>query len=112
LDNGVKSIEHGQLADEESVRKMADVGAWWSLQPFLDDEDSNPKPTEKQRREQRAIAEGTLRAFELGQKFNVNAAMGLARVARRTSTSTVKRSARGGSSTPTPTSSPPTPPPW
>jgi imidazolonepropionase-like amidohydrolase len=31
---GVRSIEHGQLADEESVRMMADAGVVWSLQPF------------------------------------------------------------------------------
>ncbi|WP_163602764.1 amidohydrolase family protein, partial [Klebsiella pneumoniae] len=38
---GVKSIEHGQLADEETVRRIADAGAWWSIQPFLADEDAN-----------------------------------------------------------------------
>ena len=27
---GVKSIEHGQLADEEAARMMAGEGAWWS----------------------------------------------------------------------------------
>ncbi|MGO2880976.1 MAG: amidohydrolase family protein, partial [Halomonas sp.] len=32
---GVRSIEHGQLADEETVRMMAGEDVWWSLQPFL-----------------------------------------------------------------------------
>ena len=32
---GVKCIEHGQLADEASVRMMRDEGVWWSLQPFF-----------------------------------------------------------------------------
>ena len=36
----MKCIEHGQLADEASVRMMRDEGVWWSLQPFLQDEDS------------------------------------------------------------------------
>ncbi|MDR8396613.1 amidohydrolase family protein [Paraburkholderia sp. USG1] len=76
LSCGVKSIEHGQLADEETVRRIADAGAWWSLQPFLADEDANPKATEAQRLQQKAIAEGTVRAFELGQKHNVNMAWG------------------------------------
>lgn len=31
---GVKSIEHGQLADEDPVRMMTDTGAWWSTQPL------------------------------------------------------------------------------
>jgi imidazolonepropionase-like amidohydrolase len=38
---GVKCIDHGQLADEASAKLMADKGIWWSLQPFLDDEDAN-----------------------------------------------------------------------
>ena len=38
---GVKCIEHGQLADEASVRMMRDEGVWWSLQPFLQDVDRN-----------------------------------------------------------------------
>ena len=41
---GVKCIEHGQLADEASVRLMRDQDVWWSLQPFLQDEDSNAYP--------------------------------------------------------------------
>ena len=40
---GVKCIDHGQLADEATARLMAENGIWWSLQPFLDDEDANPK---------------------------------------------------------------------
>lgn len=40
---GVKSIEHGQLADEDTVKRMADAGAWWSIQPFLADESGGAK---------------------------------------------------------------------
>lgn len=73
---GVKSIEHGQLADEETVQRIADAGAWWSLQPFLADEDSNPKSSPEQQAQQEAIAQGTARAFELGQKHKVYMAWG------------------------------------
>jgi len=73
---GVKSIEHGQLADEETVRRMADAGAWWSIQPFLADEDSNTYPSPEQRMQQQAIAEGTARAVELGRKHEVRMALG------------------------------------
>jgi imidazolonepropionase-like amidohydrolase len=76
IDNGVKCIEHGQLADEDAVRKMADTGTWWSIQPFLADEDSNPKQDPVQRQQQQDIAEGTMRAFELGQKHKVRMAWG------------------------------------
>ncbi len=41
---GVKCIEHGHLADEATAQLMAEKGIWWSLQPFLDDEDVIPLP--------------------------------------------------------------------
>ncbi len=76
LSNGVRCIEHGQLADEEAVRQMADTGAWWSIQPFLADDDSNPKSLPEQRAMQELIAEGTVRAFDLGRDFKVKMAWG------------------------------------
>ncbi len=76
LAGGVRSIEHGQLADEEAARQMADMGAWWSIQPFLADEDSNMYPNPLQREQQKLIAEGTVRAVELGKKFDVKMALG------------------------------------
>lgn len=73
---GVKSIEHGQLADENTVKRMADVDAWWSIQPFLADEDSNAYPSPEQQAQQQKIAEGTARAVELGRKHKVKIALG------------------------------------
>ncbi len=73
---GVRSIEHGQLADEETVRMMADNGVWWSLQPFLADEDSNAYSDPRQVAKQREVAEGTIRAFELARRHRVNFAFG------------------------------------
>jgi len=68
---GVKCIEHGQLVDEDTVRLMADEGVAWSLQPFLYDQDANPKPLELQRRQQQMIAEGSLRAYEWADTHGV-----------------------------------------
>ena len=34
---GVQSIEHGQLADEETVKQMADARCMVGIQPFLAD---------------------------------------------------------------------------
>lgn len=73
---GVKSIEHGQLADDETARRIADSGAWWSIQPFLADEDANSYPLPEQREQQRRIAEGTARAVELGRRYGVKMALG------------------------------------
>ena len=73
---GVKSIEHGQLADEETVRMMAGEGIWWSLQPFLADEDANIKEDPFGRAKQLEVARGTERAYELVQRFRVKTAWG------------------------------------
>ncbi len=73
---GIKSIEHGQLADEDTVKRMADADAWWSIQPFLADEDANTYAAAEQRAAQEQIAEGTARAVELGRKHKVKMALG------------------------------------
>jgi len=76
LQAGVKSIEHGQLADEDTVKLMADAGAWWSIQPFLADEDANPKTDPRQIAKQEEVARGTERAFGLSKRFPVKMAFG------------------------------------
>jgi imidazolonepropionase-like amidohydrolase len=75
IESGVKCIEHGQLADEEVVKLMAAKGVWWSLQPFLDDEYSNPK-TGESRKKQLLVSEGTDRAYALAKKHKVRTAWG------------------------------------
>jgi len=72
---GVRSIEHGQLADEETVRIMAGEGVWWSLQPFFADEDAN-KHDALGTAKQRQVAEGTARSYEMAKKFGVKTAWG------------------------------------
>jgi imidazolonepropionase-like amidohydrolase len=73
---GVRSIEHGQLADVESIRLMREEGAWWSIQPFLQDEDSNPRADPIQQAKGEEVARGTVRAFEIGRAEGVNMAFG------------------------------------
>lgn len=73
---GVKSIEHGQLADEDTAKRMADADAWWSIQPFLADEDANTYASPQQRADQQKIAEGTVRAIEFGRTHKVKIALG------------------------------------
>lgn len=76
LDAGVKSIEHGQLADEDTVRLIVDKDAWWSIQPFLMDEDANQYTSPKSVAAQKAVSEGTIRAFALAEKHKANWAFG------------------------------------
>lgn len=74
---GVKVIDHGQLADEDTARLMAAEGVWWSIQPFLDDEDANPHPEgSPNRAKQIEMTSGTERAFELARKHKVKLAFG------------------------------------
>jgi len=73
---GVACIEHGQLADEETVRMMAGEGTWWSLQPFLADEDANVKTEPLQRAQQQEVAEGTVRAYGMMRDHDVRSAFG------------------------------------
>ncbi|MBS7698153.1 amidohydrolase family protein [Chelatococcus sp. YT9] len=76
IDCGVKCIEHGQLADEDTVRRIADTGTWWSLQPFLKDEDANVHPDPRQGAEQEFIAQGTVRAYEWAKNYKAKVAWG------------------------------------
>jgi imidazolonepropionase-like amidohydrolase len=73
---GVKCIEHGHLIDEPTVRVMAENGIWWSLQPFLDDDDAIPLPSESSRAKARLVTDGTDRAYRLAKKHGVKLAWG------------------------------------
>ncbi|MGG6242262.1 amidohydrolase family protein [Nodosilinea sp. AN01ver1] len=73
---GVKCIEHGQLMDEETARIIAENDVWLSMQPFLDDEDANPKPDAEGRAKQLLVAEGTDRAYNLAKQYNIKTAWG------------------------------------
>ncbi len=74
---GVQCIDHGQLADEETARMMADKGVWWSMQPFLDDEDANRFPDgSPNRKKQLEMSSGTGKAYELAKKHKIKLAWG------------------------------------
>ncbi len=73
---GVRSIEHGQLADDATIRMIKAEGAWWSIQPFLSDEDANPKTDPVQIAKQEQVSSGTVRAFEKGRAEGVKMAFG------------------------------------
>lgn len=85
---GVRCIDHGHLLDEATVAMMAERDVWWSMQPFLDDEDAIPMPDAHSRAKQLEISSGTDRAYTLAKKHRVRLAWGTdtlfdARLARR-----------------------------
>jgi imidazolonepropionase-like amidohydrolase len=73
---GVQCIEHGQLADEATAKLMADKGIWWSLQPFLDDEDANEQANPASRAKQLEVSNGTDNAYRLAKKYKIKTAWG------------------------------------
>jgi imidazolonepropionase-like amidohydrolase len=74
---GVKCIDHGHLVDEATVKLMAEKGIWWSLQPFMDDEDAVPFPEgSDSRRKYLEMVAGTDNAFKLAKKYNIKTAIG------------------------------------
>jgi imidazolonepropionase-like amidohydrolase len=74
---GVKCIEHGQLADEATAKLMAEKGIWWSLQPFLDDEDAPKFPEGSANRAKLLqMVRGTDAAYALAKKYKIKTAFG------------------------------------
>jgi len=77
LDCGVTSIEHGQLLDEPTLRRIKEMGVWLSLQPFLEDEDAIPTaPGSPNRLKYEEVAQGTLKVYPLARKLGLKVAFG------------------------------------
>ncbi len=74
---GVKCIEHGNMADDDTARLMAEKGVWWCLQPFLDDEDAIYFPEgSDNRRKALTVMSGTDTAYEYAKKYKIKTAFG------------------------------------
>ena len=73
---GVRCIEHGQLADDPTAELLAKTGTWWSLQPFLDDEDAYQPPDPAARAKQLQVTAGTDHSYQLVRKHGVKVAWG------------------------------------
>jgi len=73
---GVKSIEHGFLVSDETLKMMKDNDVWLSLQPLLKDEDAlqfeNPYSTEKYNK----VTDGTDNVYKRAKELGVKVAFG------------------------------------
>lgn len=71
---GVKSIEHGHLADEPTVAMLAEKDVWLSIQPLCADDHHYPDAdrTAKNRR----VCEGTATVYAAARKHGVKTAWG------------------------------------
>ena len=67
IDAGIKSVEHGQLLDEATLKRMAKEGVWLSIQPFtLCHEDGL---TAAQNAKQAVVCQGTGKVYEMIKKL-------------------------------------------
>jgi len=73
---GVKCIDHGHLIDEPTAKLLADKGIWWSLQPFLDDEDASPIVNPVSQKKALQVFAGTDNAYKLAKKYKIKTAFG------------------------------------
>lgn len=73
IEAGVKSIEHGQLLDEDTIRLMAEKGIWLSLQ-VLDPAPATQTQAVKEKKQQ--VVDGTDFAYRMAKKYNVKLAWG------------------------------------
>jgi len=73
---GVMCIEHGQLMDEATAKLMAEKGVWLSIQPFLDNEFTNPQATPEANARALQVYAGTDNAYKLAKKYKLKTAWG------------------------------------
>ncbi|WP_290797853.1 metal-dependent hydrolase family protein [Flavihumibacter sp. UBA7668] len=70
---GVKCVEHGQLADEATLRLMAKKGIWLSLQNLIED---TPDMDSLRREKRKPVIEGQAKIWPLAKKLKVKLAWG------------------------------------
>lgn len=74
VEAGVKSIEHGHLADEPTVAMLADRDVWLSMQPFEAHDHSFPDPDRTAKNQE--VADGTARVYQWARKHGVKLGWG------------------------------------
>ncbi|MBB4118805.1 imidazolonepropionase-like amidohydrolase [Mesonia hippocampi] len=73
IEAGVKSIEHGQMLDEETLKLMAEKNIWLSLQNLMD---NNDNMSEQRKEKRKPVLEGQDKVWPLAKKLGVNLAWG------------------------------------
>ena len=73
IEAGVKSIEHGQMLDEETLKLMAEKGIWLSLQNLMD---NNENMDDLRKEKRKPVLEGQEFVWPLAKKLGVRLAWG------------------------------------
>ncbi len=74
VEAGVKSIEHGHLADEPTVGMLAERDVWLSMQPFA--EHDHTFPDSNRAAKNRQVCEGTGQVYQWARKYGVKLGWG------------------------------------
>lgn len=74
IDAGVRSIEHGHLADEQTIALIAEKEIWLSMQPFFEHDHDYPDPGRAGKN--REICNGTGDVYAWAKKYGVKTAWG------------------------------------
>ncbi len=74
IEAGVRSIEHGHLADEATVALIGEKDIWLSMQPFAEDDHHYPDPDRADKNRQ--ICNGTAAVYGWAKKHGVKTAFG------------------------------------
>lgn len=74
VEAGVKSIEHGHLADEPTIAMLADHDVWLSMQPFAAHDHSLPDPDRAAKNQK--VADGTAQVYQWARKHGVKLGWG------------------------------------
>jgi imidazolonepropionase-like amidohydrolase len=75
VEAGVRSIEHGHLLDEPTVKLLADTGTWLSMQPFVPGPGDAQLPPARLEKFQQLYS-GTERVYSLARHYGVKMAFG------------------------------------
>lgn len=73
---GIKSIEHGMLIGEDTLKMMKKNDVWLSIQPILNDEDAEKFPNPESNRKFAEVTKGTDETYRLAKKIGVKIAFG------------------------------------
>ncbi|MBW4936014.1 metal-dependent hydrolase family protein [Marinobacter sp. F4206] len=76
VEAGIKTIEHGMLVTEDTLKLMKKKGVWLSTQPLLDDEDRMVFPTESSTKKWLEATSGTEKVYPLAKKMGVKIGFG------------------------------------
>ena len=74
VEAGVKSIEHGHLADEATIAFLAERDVWLSMQPFAEHDHNFPNPENAEK--YRQVCSGTDQVYQSAKKHGVKVAWG------------------------------------